>query len=149
VARFPREEGTCHADDELPERAQVVLKQVGLEDRMDHHPGQLSGGQQQRVAIARALVNRPVLLLADEPTGSLDSRTSAEILRLFQELNAQGLTIVPVTHDPEVAGHAGRIIRIRDGRIEGSTVGSPSVAAGSALGRPVRPTSIPQAESRE
>jgi ABC-type lipoprotein export system ATPase subunit len=120
--------------DELRERAKAMLKRVGLDDRMDHHPGQLSGGQQQRVAIARALVNLPVLLLADEPTGNPDSRTSAEILTMFQELNAEGLTIVLVTHDAEVAGHAQRIIRIRDGRIEGNDQESPKSSVESALG---------------
>ena len=100
-------------------RAAKLLKRVGLGDRMDHEPSQLSGGQQQRVAIARALVNNPPLLLADEPTGALDSRTSREILQLFQRLNAEeGITIILVTHDHDVASHAKRVIRMRDGRIE-------------------------------
>jgi len=104
---------------ECRHRAQRVLERVGLGDRLHHDPSQLSGGQQQRVAIARALVNHPPLLFADEPTGNLDSRTSAEILRMFQELNARdGITIILVTHDADVAGHARRTIRIRDGRIE-------------------------------
>ncbi len=114
---------TTYSDDGLSakahrDRARDLLNQVGLGDRMDHEPSQLSGGQQQRVAIARSLVNRPRLLLADEPTGNLDSHTSEEVLRMFQQLNAeQGITILLVTHDATVAGHAKRIIRIRDGLI--------------------------------
>jgi putative ABC transport system ATP-binding protein len=94
-----------------------VLKQVGLGERMDHEPNQLSGGQQQRVAIARALVNRPAIVLADEPTGNLDSRTSAEVMALFQELNDRGITIVLVTHDADIAAYAKRIVEIRDGLV--------------------------------
>ena len=106
-------------DHEAAKRATRLLEKVGLGDRMDHHPSQLSGGQQQRVAIARSLINNPALLLADEPTGALDSKTSAEILRLFQQLNEdEGITIILVTHDADVASHAKRVIRMRDGRIE-------------------------------
>jgi putative ABC transport system ATP-binding protein len=92
---------------------------VGLGERLDHTPAQLSGGQQQRVAIARALVNRPTLLLADEPTGNLDSKTSLEVMSIFQDLNQQGLTIVLVTHEPDIAGHAKRIVTFRDGAVVG------------------------------
>jgi putative ABC transport system ATP-binding protein len=103
--------------EERLQRAEAALKMVGLSDRMGHFPSQLSGGQQQRVAIARALVNRPSILLADEPTGNLDSRTSVEIMGIFQDLNDQGLTIVLVTHEPDIAHFAKRNIHFRDGKI--------------------------------
>ena len=99
------------------EAAAEALRRVGLGDRMDHHPSELSGGQQQRVAIARALVTHPALILADEPTGNLDSRTSVEVMALFQELNAQGITILLVTHEHDIAEYAKRTIEVRDGRI--------------------------------
>jgi putative ABC transport system ATP-binding protein len=98
-------------------RATTMLNKVGLGERADHHPGQLSGGQQQRVAIARALVTEPLLILADEPTGALDSKTSLEIMALFQELNRQGMTVVLVTHEPDVARFARRILVFRDGKV--------------------------------
>jgi putative ABC transport system ATP-binding protein len=98
-------------------RAKASLEMVGLGERLEHFPSQLSGGQQQRVAIARALVNRPSILLADEPTGNLDSRTSVEIMGIFQDLNAQGLTIVLVTHETDIAEFAKRTIHFRDGKI--------------------------------
>jgi putative ABC transport system ATP-binding protein len=97
--------------------AVAALERVGLGDRVDHQPSELSGGQQQRVAIARALVTEPALVLADEPTGNLDSRTSIEVMALFQQLNAQGTTIVVVTHEPDVSVYATRIVRMKDGRI--------------------------------
>ncbi len=97
--------------------AAAALERVGLGKRLDHQPSELSGGQQQRVAIARALVTQPKLLLADEPTGNLDSRTTVEVMQLFQELNDQGITIVLVTHEPEVAEYAKRVVEMRDGRL--------------------------------
>jgi putative ABC transport system ATP-binding protein len=99
-------------------RATEVLTQVGLDDRMDHQPNQLSGGQRQRVAVARALVNRPSIILADEPTGNLDSKTSIEIMKLFGDIHAAGNTVILVTHEEEIAKYAHRIIRLRDGLIE-------------------------------
>ena len=103
------------------ERATEVLKQVNLADRMDHQPNQLSGGQRQRVAVARALVNKPSIILADEPTGNLDSKTSVEIMKLFGDIHASGNTVILVTHEEEIAAYANRIIRLRDGMIESDT----------------------------
>jgi len=104
---------------ERRQRAIEELERVGLADRLDHHPSQLSGGQQQRVAIARALVNRPSILMADEPTGNLDTATSTDVMQLFNRLNeTAGLTIVVVTHDPEIARFSRRVILLRDGRVE-------------------------------
>ena len=116
--KMKREEGI--------ERATEALGLVGLGDRKDHYPSQMSGGQQQRVAIARALVNRPSILLADEPTGSLDSATSIEIMAVLKRLNDDGLTIVMVTHEPDIAGFAKRVIVFRDGRIQEDELASTS-----------------------
>jgi ABC-type lipoprotein export system ATPase subunit len=128
-----------HLSDRLAhQQAKEMLERVGLGDRLDHEPSQLSGGQQQRVAIARALVNRPPLLFADEPTGNLDSRTSEDVLRMFQQLNERdGITIIIVTHDALVARHAQRVIHIHDGMIvEGA------YAAGSEAARSNRPAAL-------
>jgi len=113
---------------ERRERAKAALTRVGLGDRMQHRPNELSGGQRQRVAIARALVNQPAILLADEPTGNLDSTTSEEIMRVFEGLHTQGQTIIMVTHESDIAAHAARIITLRDGRVASDTP-SPRKAA--------------------
>jgi putative ABC transport system ATP-binding protein len=109
-------------------RAIEALTRVGLAGRVDHHPNQLSGGQQQRVAIARAIVNRPKVILADEPTGALDSRTSVEVLALFQELWRSGITVVLVTHEPDIALFASRVIVMRDGRVLSDKTQEPQIA---------------------
>jgi ABC-type lipoprotein export system ATPase subunit len=115
---------------EAKRRATELLKKVGLGDRMDHEPSQLSGGQQQRVAIARSLVNNPPLLFADEPTGNLDSKTSEEVLHMFEQINKDdGITIILVTHDAQVAEHAKRVIRMRDGLIESGMYGHGALPA--------------------
>src|SRR5262244_4518185 len=102
---------------ERSQQAQAKLVAVGLADRADHHPSQLSGGQQQREAVARAVVNDPVLILADEPTGNLDTRTSVEVMAILQDLNRQGITVVLVTHEADISGFANRVITFRDGRV--------------------------------
>lgn len=125
---------TCLANVELPliysgmgssqrrQRAKEILENVGLGDRIHHKPNELSGGQRQRVAIARALINNPSILLADEPTGNLDSKTGTEIMRLFEKLHAAGNTIILVTHEEDIASHAHRIVRLRDGLVESDEV---------------------------
>jgi putative ABC transport system ATP-binding protein len=114
------------------ERAMKMLERVGLAERSHHHPAQLSGGQQQRVAIARALVTEPLIILADEPTGALDSHTSVEIMALFQELNRHGMTVVLVTHEPDVARYARRLLRFRDGHLVSDETQRPVAAAVAA-----------------
>ncbi|NRD20573.1 ABC transporter ATP-binding protein [Winogradskyella eckloniae] len=106
------------------QRATEVLTDVGLADRMDHKPNQLSGGQRQRVAVGRALVNKPSIILADEPTGNLDSKTGTEIMALFDQIHASGNTVIMVTHEEDIAAHAKRVIRLRDGIIESDTFNS-------------------------
>jgi putative ABC transport system ATP-binding protein len=112
------------------ERAQAALRSVGLEDRMLHKPNELSGGQRQRVAIARALINRPSIILADEPTGNLDSKTSDEIMALFDELQAGGNTVILVTHEPHIAEYAHRVVHIRDGVVASDAQSSRSAVVG-------------------
>lgn len=118
--------GASRADREA--RAREVLEQVGLADRMDHRPNELSGGQRQRVAVARALVNRPDLLLADEPTGNLDTKTSLEIMALFGEIHAAGNTVVLVTHEEDIAAYAHRVVRLRDGVVSADETKTPNPA---------------------
>jgi putative ABC transport system ATP-binding protein len=110
-------------------KAEQVMDMVGLKDRMHHKPNELSGGQRQRVAIARALVNNPSIILADEPTGNLDTKTSYEIMNIFEEINANGNTVILVTHEEDIAKHARRIIRLRDGLVESDTLNTPVKAA--------------------
>jgi len=117
---------------ERGERARAALERVGLGDRMDHHPSQLSGGQQQRVAIARSIVNSPKIMFADEPTGNLDTKTSMDVMAVFQDLWRAGLTIIFVTHEPEVARFASRMIMVRDGKIVSDTEQQPLVAKKAA-----------------
>ena len=111
------------------ERAEEVLQVVGLGDRIDHKPNELSGGQRQRVAIARALVNNPAIILADEPTGNLDTKTSIEIMSIFEEIQKNGNTVIIVTHEPDIAEHAHRIVRLRDGLVESDTLNENVVLA--------------------
>jgi len=128
------------------DRSVRSLKAVGLEDRMNHTPNEMSGGQRQRVAVARALINDPSILLADEPTGNLDSATGAEIMALFDDLNARGNTIVLVTHEEDIAAHARRIVRLKDGKIWDDKPNTPALrAAGFAAGlAPVPPDLTPR-----
>jgi putative ABC transport system ATP-binding protein len=124
-------------------RALAALDAVGLAERADHRPAQMSGGQQQRVAIARALVNSPSILLADEPTGNLDSRTSIEVMAILQQLNREGITIVLVTHEPDIAAYCGRVIRFRDGRVVDDQINSsPRSAAAELAAAPPAPDEV-------
>jgi putative ABC transport system ATP-binding protein len=122
---------------ERHERARVALGRVGLGDRVNHHPNQMSGGQQQRVAIARAIVSNPKVILADEPTGNLDSTTSDEVIAVFQELGDSGITIVLVTHEPDIASYAARVVMMKDGRVQSDIRQQPRRAAPAAAGEAV------------
>ncbi|MFT3842603.1 MAG: ABC transporter ATP-binding protein [Myxococcaceae bacterium] len=113
---------------ERKKRAEEALARVGLAERMDHTPNQLSGGQQQRVAIARAIVTRPPLIVADEPTGNLDSRTSVEVMQLFQELSKEGMTLLLVTHEPDIARYTSRVISMKDGLVKSDLTQTPEIA---------------------
>jgi putative ABC transport system ATP-binding protein len=133
------------------ERAKDVLEQVGLGERLHHRPKELSGGQQQRVAIARALITRPALLLADEPTGNLDSRASVEIMNLFKELNQSGITVVLVTHEPDIAANAARVLTVRDGLLDSDTATRqqpPSGVPASVWQRPTNGHAAPSQRRR-
>ena len=132
-----------HGRRELRRRSLAALAQVGLSDRAEHHPSQLSGGQQQRVAIARALVNEPALLLADEPTGNLDTRTSLEIMAIFQGLNRKGMTILMVTHEPDIARYCLREIAMRDGRIISDQAVANRLDAAAELAKTRKPEDAP------
>jgi len=128
----------CRLNDETRQRCIRLAGLVGLGDRLDHRPMQLSGGQQQRVAIARALVNDPHVILADEPTGNLDSRTSDEIMQLLSDLNRAGKTIIMVTHENDIAAWARRVVRMRDGRVESDSRNDPGSAAAGHSDRPAQ-----------
>ena len=132
-----------HGRRELRRRSLAALAQVGLSERAEHHPSQLSGGQQQRVAIARALVNEPALLLADEPTGNLDTRTSLEIMAIFQELNRKGMTILMVTHEPDIARYCLREITMRDGRVISDQAVGDRLDAAAELTKTQKPEDAP------
>jgi putative ABC transport system ATP-binding protein len=128
---------------ERHQRAREALDKVGLGDRLHHHPNQMSGGQQQRVAIARALVTRPRLMVADEPTGNLDSRTSVEIMALFQELGRGGITLLLVTHEPDIARYASRVVVMRDGLVQSDRRQEPQVADVAAAAAEAAAAGIP------
>ncbi len=132
------------------ELAAEALRRVGLGERLEHQPSELSGGQQQRVAIARALVTQPTLLLADEPTGNLDSKTSVEVMALFQALNEQGITVIIVTHEPDIAQYAHRVIDVRDGRIlKDHAVDAPRRAADDVLAMDIEPDAVGTGATKE
>ena len=128
---------------ERHKRAREALERVGLGDRIHHHPNQMSGGQQQRVAVARALVTRPRLIVADEPTGNLDSRTSVEIMALFQELGRTGITLLLVTHEPDIANYASRVVVMRDGLLQSDKRQEPAVADVAAAAAVAAAAGIP------